>query len=72
MTTKLTTTQLTEKIASLETTVSTLQRQISSLRDDLFAISTNTPKAVETIATNIINRAIQNERSKSVIPPSNN
>ena len=72
MTTKLTTTQLTEKINSLETTIATLQRQISSLRDDIFTINASTPKAVETIATNIINRAIQNERSKSVIPPSSN
>ena len=72
MTTKLTTTQLTEKINSLEAALSTLQLQISGIKDDIYAINSNTPKAVETIATNIINRAIQNERSKSVIPPSNN
>ena len=71
MTTKLTTTQLTEKITTLETKIQTLQKQISSIRDDIFSINANTPRAVETIATNIINRAINNERSKQPIPPSN-
>ena len=72
MTTKLTTAQLTEKIVSLETKIQTLQGQISSIRDDIFTINANTPRAVETIATNIINQAINNERSKQPIPPSNN
>ena len=72
MTTKLTTAQLTEKIVTLETQIQTLQGQISSIRDDIFTISANTPRAVETIATNIINQAINNARSKRPLPPSNN
>lgn len=70
--TKLTTAQLTEKIANMETRIQTLQKQISTIRDDIFSINANTPRAVETIAANIINRAINNERSKQPIPPSNN
>ncbi len=72
MTTKLTTTQLTEKITTLETQIRTLQTQISTIRDDIFSINANTPRVAETVATNIIKRAINEEKSKQPIPPTTN
>ena len=70
-TTKLTTGQLTEKITVLETKIQSLETRISTLRDELFSVTQNTPRVATTIATNIINRAIENERAKQVIPPGN-
>ena len=71
-TTKLTTNQLTEKVTVLETKIASLEKRLSSIRDEIFSISKNTPRVATTIATNIINEAIANERSKRPIPPSNN
>jgi hypothetical protein len=71
-TTKLTTVQLTEKVATLEAKVGSLERRISNIKDEIFSISQNTPRVATKIATNIINEIIANERSKQPIPPSNN
>ena len=71
-TTRLTTNQLTEKVTALETKIASLETRLSSIRDEIFSISQNTPRVATTIATNIINEAIANERSKRPIPPSNN
>ena len=71
-TTKLTTNQLTEKVTILETKIASLEKRLSNIRDEIFSISQNTPRVATTIATNIINEAIANERSKRPIPPSNN
>ena len=71
-TTKLTTNQLTEKVTVLETKIASLEKRLSNIRDEIFSISQNTPRVATTIATNIINEVIANERSKRPIPPSNN
>ena len=71
-TTKLTTNQLTEKVTVLETKIASLEKRLSNIRDEIFSISQNTPRVATTIARNIINEAIANERSRQPIPPSNN
>ena len=71
-TTKLTTSQLTEKVTTLEVKLNSLERRISNIKDEIFSISQNTPRVATAIATNIINEAIANERSKQPLPPSNN
>jgi hypothetical protein len=71
-TTKLTTGQLTEKVATLEVKIGSLERRISKIKDEIFSISQNTPRVATKIATNIINEIIANERSKQPISPSNN